>query len=75
MPMYEYACQDCSSSFALKRKFAEAHNPASCPECGGHNTRKLLSPIPYIKGASQSIPVPMSGGGGCGCGGACACQN
>jgi len=75
MPMYEYACQDCARSFALKRKFAEANEPVNCPECGSLNTRKLLSPIPYIRGTSQSIPVPMSTGGGCGCGGACACQN
>jgi putative FmdB family regulatory protein len=75
MPMYEYACQDCGLSFAQKRKFAEASQPARCPECDSLNTRKLLATIAFISSNAGSIPVPMSGGGGCGCGGACACQN
>ena len=45
MPVYEYACFDCKKvvSVLVRRIGAEVAAQAACPECGGANTRRLIS--------------------------------
>ncbi len=78
MPLYDYLCDDCQNAFEVKRSFAEASQPATCPDCQGENTKKLLQRINIGVSTGQSGPapasIPLSMGGGC-CGGAsCGCS-
>ncbi len=34
MPTYEFQCQKCNGTFALKRPMSEAGDPAACPDDG-----------------------------------------
>ena len=67
MPLYEFRCATCDSTFEQRRTFAEADQPVTCPE--GHlDVRRLLSVF-----ASTSGLPDAGGGGGC-CGGGCGCR-
>jgi putative FmdB family regulatory protein len=68
MPLYEYVCDECSSSFEkLVRTWGEA---VTCPQCQSAAVEKQLSSF-AVKGAGASSP-----GAGCGCGrGGCGCRH
>ncbi|HYD10351.1 MAG TPA: zinc ribbon domain-containing protein [Acidimicrobiales bacterium] len=68
MPLYEYRCTDCDSTFEQRRTFAEADEVVACPS--GHlNVKRLLSVVARTSGLPE-----MGGGGGVGCcGGGCGC--
>ena len=78
MALYEYKCADCESKFDLMRSMSTADEPTACPECGGGESRRMVSSFASVTpGASalSSNPVMESrmasgGGGGC-CGGGC----
>jgi putative FmdB family regulatory protein len=78
MALYEYKCSDCEERFELMRSMNAADEPAECPECGGVESRRLISNFASITpGASALSTNPVmdariasGGGGGC-CGGGC----
>jgi putative FmdB family regulatory protein len=77
MALYEYRCSDCEEQFELMRSMSVADDPAECPECGGTESRRLISNFASVTpGASTFSTNPVmdarmaSGGGGC-CGGSC----
>ncbi len=81
MALYEYKCSDCTEQFDLMRPMSAADEPAECPECGGAESRRLISNFASVTGASAVSSNPMmdarmasgnaaSRGGGC-CGGSC----
>lgn len=50
MPIYEYACDSCEYRFDLLQKLSDPP-PASCPECGSTQVRKLISAVGFrLKG-------------------------
>jgi putative FmdB family regulatory protein len=66
MPIYEYACHGCGSSFErLVRRFDEA---VACPDCASAAVEKQLSVFAVASAKSSS---PSTAFAGCG-GGACA---
>jgi putative FmdB family regulatory protein len=69
MPIYEYSCGSCKTSFEhLQRTMADGPNP-SCPECGSPQTARQLSVFAVASdtaGKSATEPAPMCGR----CGGA-----
>ncbi|MEW6638846.1 MAG: FmdB family zinc ribbon protein, partial [Actinomycetota bacterium] len=66
--------------FDLMRPMSAADEPATCPECGSGESRRVISNFASITpGASAGATNPVmdarmasGGGGGC-CGGACGC--
>jgi putative FmdB family regulatory protein len=77
MALYEYKCSDCEERFELMRPMNEADDLAGCPECGGTESRRLVSNFASITpGASAvstnnaTMPVRNVAGHGC-CGGGC----
>jgi len=77
MALYEYKCSDCEERFELMRPMSAADDLAECPECGGMESRRLVSSFASITpGASAlstsnaTVPVRKVGGHGC-CGGGC----
>lgn len=75
MPIYEYRCEDCSSSFDVLTTFAERDRAQLCPKCESTKTRVLVSTFASIGGGLDEAPADFgtSMGGGCACGGACSC--
>lgn len=79
MALYEYKCSDCEEQFELMRSMSAADEAVECPDCGGLESRRLISNFASITpGASTLSSNPMmnariasgGGGGGC-CGGGC----
>jgi putative FmdB family regulatory protein len=78
MALYEYKCSECEEQFDMMRPMTAADEPAQCPECGGTESRRLISNFTSITpGASTLSTNPVmyariasGGGGGC-CGGGC----
>lgn len=78
MALYEYKCSGCTERFELMRSMSAADEPAECPECGGTDSRRLISNFASITpGASTLSTNPVmdariasGAGGGC-CGGGC----
>lgn len=61
MPIYEYSCRRCHSSFEeLVLSSAEA---VACPECSSPDVARELSVFSLPAGRSEGV----SAGGGCGC--------
>jgi putative FmdB family regulatory protein len=67
MPIYEYECADCSSSFE-ELVAASAADSVRCPTCSGADVTRKLSQF----AAGRTAAVGGGGGGGC-CGGGCGC--
>lgn len=79
MALYEYKCADCEERFDLMRSMSAADEPAECPECGGTESRRLVSNFSSITlgasaassgGSTATMPMRKVGGHGC-CGGGC----
>ncbi len=78
MALYEYTCSGCEEHFELMRSMGTADDPAECPECGGTESRRMISNFSSITPGDSALSTnPMmnarmaSGGGhGC-CGGGC----
>ncbi|HUZ19470.1 MAG TPA: zinc ribbon domain-containing protein [Acidimicrobiales bacterium] len=66
MPIYEYRCPECTTTFELRRPAELSSAPASCPE-GHEGARRRLSV--FTTPARSTAPAPA---GGCGAGCACA---
>ena len=82
MALYEYKCADCEERFDLMRPMSAADDAAQCPECGGTDSRRLISSFTSVTpGASALATNPvmdarMASGnfashGGAFCGGGC----
>ena len=75
MPLYEFRCRTCETTFELRRPMSAAGDPASCPD-GHDGAVRLLSVFATagaaVGGSSSSEQTPRVSGGGC-CGGGCGC--
>ncbi|MBM3637909.1 MAG: zinc ribbon domain-containing protein [Actinobacteria bacterium] len=72
MPLYEFRCKSCDTTFEERRPMSEASAPATCPN--GHDTAvRVLSVFASVGASGASAPAAapsMPMGGGC-CGGSC----
>jgi putative FmdB family regulatory protein len=57
MPMYEYACHQCDTTF--ETLVQKADEPVECPECHGTALEKLLS-VPGAPKVRDGAGLPMS---------------
>ncbi|MBM3800481.1 MAG: zinc ribbon domain-containing protein [Actinobacteria bacterium] len=73
MPLYEFRCRTCESTFEVRRPMSEASDPATCPD-GHPGAVRLLSVFASVGGGSApaASPAPSSGGG---CGSGCGCAH
>ncbi len=74
MPLYEYFCPECNTTFESLRPSSMADAPVACPHCARESSQRILSLFASSvkangEGALQSVGV----GGGC-CGGTCGCH-
>jgi len=70
VPIFEYACEECASTFETIVMRSRAHEPQKCPTCGAENAKKLMSSFSSKSSTSTSsssgysAPVSSGGGGG-----------
>jgi putative FmdB family regulatory protein len=74
MPLYEYRCRTCDTTFDLRRSMSESNDPADCPS-GHPGAVRLLSVFASTGGASSSPAPSAPRGGGGGCGASCGCAH
>jgi putative FmdB family regulatory protein len=43
MPIYEYKCKDCHSTFTVLQSIWANRKGAKCPDCGSENTERQIS--------------------------------
>jgi putative FmdB family regulatory protein len=72
MPVYEFRCRTCDTTFEARRPMAESNAAATCPD-GHHDTVRLLSVFASVGAASPSASSTPSGGGAP-CGAHCGCH-
>ncbi len=75
MPLYEYRCSDCRSTFELLVNYRHADD-IICVKCHSEKVRRLLSTFAPLHHNSEDAgyddaPPAM---GSCGCGGGCGCN-
>jgi putative FmdB family regulatory protein len=70
MPLYEYHCTKCRSTFELLRPMSEASQRVACPNGHAGATRvvSLVATLPRTNGG-----IGFTAGSGCACGGNCSC--
>lgn len=76
MPIYEYRCEDCESSFETLVRPGHDED-AECPSCHGGRLYREMSVFASRGAGGRDVPAAgggglMRGGGGC-CGGSCGC--
>ena len=42
MPIYDFACQDCSHNFECRLKVDDRDSAQKCPQCGSQKTKRLF---------------------------------
>jgi putative FmdB family regulatory protein len=77
MPIYDYLCKDCNSTYDVFHKVREIEEDIVCPSCNSRkHTRLLSAPNVAVGGSATSSNADFSSApscdtpGGC-CGGAC----
>ncbi|TAK53434.1 MAG: hypothetical protein EPO24_14330 [Bacteroidetes bacterium] len=74
MPVFEYKCTSCKSTYDIYHKVREIKEDVICPSCGSNEHTRMLSATQIsMVSASGSSYAPASSceTGGC-CGGACS---
>ena len=66
MPLYEYTCADCGTTFEMLRPMSKANAPAPCVQCTSAATSRAISLFAAISKGSDGTTRAVSGaGGGC----------
>ncbi|MFM9037422.1 MAG: FmdB family zinc ribbon protein [Actinomycetota bacterium] len=73
MPLYEFRCRTCDSTFEVRRPMSEASDPATCP-AGHEDAVRLLSVFASVGGSAATSPAPAAPRAG-GCGSGCGCAH
>ena len=76
MPIYEYACTSCGTTFEELRPMSAMDADAPCPDCRSRSRRRLSVFASFSTGSDGETGAIAGGGGGCGgCGPTgCACS-
>jgi len=72
MPIYEYVCQNCQTSF--EHLVIAKDSDISCPKCGGRQATLQFSVFAAPHSGDSSADAAASCGGGCSPSG-CGCDN
>lgn len=63
MPLYEYMCQTCGTSFEKLTAMSRADDPQVCPNCASEKTGRQLSSFAFSGGSatpSMASAPPVS---------------
>lgn len=67
MPIFDYHCNDCETTFEVLHKVREKAEDIVCPDCGSKNYKKLMSAPMVSIGGSSARDSSCESGGSCGC--------
>lgn len=70
MPIYDYKCNACGSTYDIYHKVREVTEDVICPSCGSAQHTRLIS-APSISMGGKQPEVPSCGDGSC-CRGDCS---
>lgn len=74
MPLLEYTCLDCETTYEVLSGVSEEGEDLVCPSCGSSKAEKALSTFSAkVASSSDSCPLPPAARAGCGAG--CACHH
>jgi putative FmdB family regulatory protein len=66
MPIYEYRCGECRTTFEKLRPMSKADAPVSCAHCGSADTNRAISLFAAISKGNNGETRAISGSGsGC----------
>jgi len=67
MPIYEYQCDDCGTTFEKLMRSSQTATAVECPSCGeDHVTEQLSRFSAHAGGSSRQQAAPSCGSGMCG---------
>ncbi|CUU10833.1 MAG: zinc ribbon domain-containing protein [Fimbriimonadales bacterium] len=55
MPLYEYRCGACRKRFVKLLSVAQRDDPQTCPFCGHHETKRLVSRVARLRTEDQML--------------------
>jgi putative FmdB family regulatory protein len=58
VPIFEYECRSCRSSFEEFVRSADQHGNVACPQCGGSDVQRKLSVFAARQGAEPQRDLP-----------------
>ncbi len=67
MPIYEYQCRDCETSF--EELVLAGQGPEKCPKCGSKRVQRQMSCFATARPTGSAGFTAAPSGGGCGSGG------
>ena len=70
MPIYDYMCNACGTTYDIYHKVREVTEDVICPSCGSAQHTRLIS-APSISMGGKQPEAPSCGDGSC-CGGNCS---
>jgi putative FmdB family regulatory protein len=70
MPIYDYKCNECGTTYDIFHKVREVAEDVVCPSCGSARNTRLIS-APSVNMRGKQSDVPACGDGSC-CGGSCS---
>lgn len=77
MPMYEYFCRECQTTFEALRPFSQADAAIECPGCHQPTTQRVVSRFAAIShsanGGSRMIAGSSGGCASCSSGACSTC--
>jgi putative FmdB family regulatory protein len=66
MPIFEFVCSECGSSFEELVRSATVVDEVICPSCGSSDTKKQISAFTSrINGGGVSLSTSRASGAGC----------
>ena len=61
MPIYEYQCKDCDTTFEKYLRSMFSQETITCPSCGGEHVAKALSLIGATNRSTSAGSAPACG--------------
>jgi putative FmdB family regulatory protein len=65
MPLYAYHCPTCQRSFDVRKTFAEADSPTSCPHCNAANAQRRLANVAIFSASGGGAVRAVAGAPSC----------
>ena len=54
MPLYEYRCKTCESTFEVLQSLNESDDELACPQCDSSDTAKVFAPFASLGSAKSA---------------------
>ncbi len=66
MPVYDYHCTHCKTTFSVRKSISELDSPSACPECESLETQRLISVVAIFSGGNGGERRVLAGVSACG---------